>query len=48
MIDDGFKTRDGHFQRLTGQTRELARSLLMQVKGMETQMKEAEKAENPS
>ena len=48
MIDDGFKTRDGHFQRLTGQTRELARSLLMQVKGMETQMKEAEKTENPS
>lgn len=40
MIDDGFKTRDGHFQRLTGQTRELAKALLMQVKGLERDMQD--------
>lgn len=43
MIDNGFRTRDGHFQRLSGQTRELASSLLYQIQGMKSQMeKEAE------
>ena len=31
MIDDGFRTRDGHFMRLSGQTRELASKLLLQI-----------------
>ena len=39
MIDDGFRTRDGHFMRLSGQTRELARNLLAQIEGQKSQLK---------
>jgi len=39
MIDDGFRTRDGHFMRLSGQTRELARNLLVQIEGQKSQLK---------
>lgn len=38
MIDDGFRTRDGHFMRLSGQTRDLARNLLLQIEGQKTQL----------
>lgn len=40
MIDDGFRTRDGHFMRLSGQTRELANKLLLQIEGQKAQLKE--------
>jgi|GEM_PF-6415899 len=40
MIDDGFRTRDGHFKRLSGQTRELAKNLLAQIEGQKAQLKE--------
>ena len=40
MIDDGFRTRDGHFMRLTGQTRELAKNLLTQIEGQKAQLKD--------
>lgn len=40
MIDDGFRTRDGHFMRLSGQTRELARNLLLQIEGQKTQLEQ--------
>ena len=42
MIDDGFRTRDGHFMRLSGQTRELASKLLLQIEGQKSQLKENE------
>lgn len=38
MIDDGFRTRDGHFMRLSGQTRDLARNLLLQIEGQKPQL----------
>lgn len=40
MIDDGFRTRDGHFMRLSGQTRELANKLLLQIEGQKAQLKD--------
>ena len=42
MIDDGFRTRDGHFMRLSGQTRELASKLLLQIEGQKSQLKNNE------
>lgn len=39
MIDDGFRTRDGHFMRLSGQTRELAKNLLAQIEVQKAQLK---------
>ena len=42
MIDDGFRTRDGHFMRLFGQTRELASKLLLQIEGQKSQLKNIE------
>ena len=42
MIDDGFRTRDGHFMRLSGQTRELASKLLLQIEGQKSQLKNIE------
>lgn len=42
MIDDGFRTRDGHFMRLSGQTRELAKNLLLQIEGQKSQLKNNE------
>lgn len=41
MIDDGFRTRDGHFMRLSGQTRELAKNLLAQIEGQKALLKES-------
>lgn len=41
MIDDGFRTRDGHFMRLSGQTRELAKNLLLQIEGQKAQLKDS-------
>ena len=41
MIDDGFRTRDGHFMRLSGQTRELAKNLLAQIEGQKAQLKDS-------
>ena len=42
MIDDSFRTRDGHFMRLSGQTRELASKLLLQIEGQKSQHKNIE------
>lgn len=45
MIDDGFRTRDGHFMRLTGQVRTLAKNLLLQIEGQKAQLEEEKKQE---
>lgn len=47
IINDGFRTRDGHFQRLTGQTREVAETLLRQVQGTEAQLRVEQKPAAP-
>lgn len=46
MIDDGFRARDGHFIRLTGQVRELAKNMLLQIEGQKSQLKEESHSNN--